>query len=87
MQHRLKGFSGLGPDWQKLSPELAFRVWQHLNFADLLRAELCCRTWHFLLSQPQVLNIHLTTLLEVVTTTLTPCPCDRGRLAHVSVLR
>ncbi|KAK9806008.1 hypothetical protein WJX73_004223 [Symbiochloris irregularis] len=40
--------------WAALAPELLATVFKHLELPDLLRAQLCCRSWHAVLSKPQV---------------------------------
>ncbi|KAK9795232.1 hypothetical protein WJX73_008379 [Symbiochloris irregularis] len=44
----------LRPDWSKLPLELLTTIFQQLNTKELVRAELCCKTWHSVLSKPQV---------------------------------
>ncbi|KAK9812034.1 hypothetical protein WJX73_010585 [Symbiochloris irregularis] len=44
-------------NWQSLYPELLISIFQKLDFQDKLRAELCCRSWHQQLSQPQVADL------------------------------
>ncbi|KAK9815106.1 hypothetical protein WJX73_007689 [Symbiochloris irregularis] len=41
------------PQWDQLAPELLTKVMAHLPFRDKLCAELSCRSWHSVLSDPQ----------------------------------
>ncbi|KAK9812077.1 hypothetical protein WJX73_003479 [Symbiochloris irregularis] len=62
------------PDWNRLPPELLTRCLSHLKASDLRQAELCCQTWHQILSNPQDpklwgdLTIKLDTLLPSLST-------------------
>ncbi|KAK9795223.1 hypothetical protein WJX73_004945 [Symbiochloris irregularis] len=45
------------PAWARLPSELLTKVFQLLSFQDLLRAERCCKSWHSVLSNPQVRDL------------------------------
>ncbi|KAK9787631.1 hypothetical protein WJX73_008336 [Symbiochloris irregularis] len=42
---------------QALPPEIFYKIFEKLQQSDLLQAELCCRSWYTILSDPQAVGL------------------------------